>query len=93
MLLPHRLTPAESSLPDDVIVSRDVSYRLGTLSVDDPLIFCHQYLDILESGFFDAHHEPQNYFLKLEDGCFKPDILLYSLENLPSLLFIVNQPL
>lgn len=66
-----------------VFVSSDVAYRLDQLvRIEDTSRLLADYLEIVEEGFFDAHHQPQiDFFTRSDSSLFRP-VSVFSLDNI-----------
>lgn len=65
-----------------VLVNDDIACELDGMYhfLDRPSLFLEMYIELVESVFFDAHHQPQLAFLTRADSHFVRDYNLFALE-------------
>lgn len=63
-------------------ISYDIANQLEFLDVGNIDLFIHSYIDIINQyGFFDAHHEPQTYFLTNKNGDALSNIICFDINQ------------
>jgi len=92
--IPETLTRMHAPDPyrskSDVVLSYDLWNLILTLDCNNINKFLNEWIDIVDDGFFDSHHEPQVYFLQNYKKEFYPNLNLFSLDAIDKSLDLIS---